>query len=61
LATFNRLIAKVNAAQPAGRGSVHTRLVQPGRCTTGLDEVMQDVLDLVWVLDDRKSLQFGVA
>jgi hypothetical protein len=46
---------------PAARGSVHRGLVQTGRGTTDLDEVTKDVLDLVRVLDDRKSLQFGLA
>lgn len=41
-----------------GYGSVHRGLVQPGRCTTDLDEVPKDVLDLVRILDDREALQF---
>ena len=36
-------------------------LVHPGRCTTNLDEVTKDVLDLVNVLDSGRSLQFGRA
>jgi hypothetical protein len=44
-----------------GPDSVHRGLVQPEQCTTGLDEVTKDVLDLVRVLDDRESLQFCLA
>ena len=43
------------------RGSVQTGLVLPVRFTTDRYEMTKDVIDLVRVMDDRESLQFGLA